>query len=135
MKWSKTLLGGVLGGLALMLVNFLLHGVLMAETYRGYPEVFEQEASPSGPVHFAIISVLITIFLAIVFAKTRSLWARGIAGGLVFGLLVGMTHFFTNFYDTLVYDGFPYYLAWCHGAMDAVAFAAAGAVLGLVLKS
>jgi hypothetical protein len=44
-----------------------------------------------------------------------------------------MTHFFYNFFDALVYEGFPYYLAWCHGTIDAIAFATSGAVLGLMI--
>jgi hypothetical protein len=132
MNWSKVLLGGVLGGIAMMLVNFVMHGVIMADTYRRYPEVFAQEET--GPAWFALTSVLIAIVLAILFARTRRAWASGIAGGAAFGLLVGMTHFFANFYDALVYEGFPYYLAWCHGGMDAIAFTVGGAVLGLVIK-
>jgi hypothetical protein len=132
MNWSKTLIGGVLGGLAMMVVNFVMHGVIMADTYREHPDVFEQEGG--GPAWFAMISVLIGIALAILFTKTRSSWTKGVAGGAVFGLLVGTTHFFMNFFDALVYDGFPYFLAWCHGGMDAIAFTVAGVVLGLVIK-
>jgi len=129
---GKTFLAGVLGGLAMMLANFVLHGVIMADTYRRYPEVFEQEGG--NPAWFAGISVLIGIALALLFARTRRSWSRGLAGGAVFGLMIGMIHFFGNFFDALVYEGFPYYLAWCHGAMDAIAFTLAGAVLGLVIK-
>jgi hypothetical protein len=133
MNWSKTLLGGVLAGVTMMLANFVMHGILMADTYRQYPDVFEQE--PSSPAWFAGICVLIGIVLAVLFARTRRSWAAGVAGGAAFGLLVGMTHFFANFFDVLVYEGFPYYLSWCHGAMDAVVFTLAGVVLGLTVKS
>jgi hypothetical protein len=129
---GKTILGGVLGGLAMMLVNFVMHGLIMADTYRRYPDLFEQEGG--GPAWFTLVCVAIGLALAILFAKTRRSWAAGIAGGAAFGFLVGMTHFFANFFDALVYKGFPYYLAWCHGGMDAIAFTVGGAVLGLVIK-
>jgi hypothetical protein len=132
MNWSKALLGGTLGGVAMMIVDFITHGVILADTYRRYPEVFEQEEG--GPLWFTLICILIGIVLGILFAKTRSSWAKGVAGGIAFGFLVGMTHFFRNFFDSLVYAGFPYYLSWCHAAIDALAFAVAGAVLGLVIK-
>lgn len=132
MSWSKTILGGILGGIAMMLVDFVAHGVILADTYRSYPEVFEQEGG--GPLWFTLICILIGIALAILFARTRRSFAKGVAGGLMFGFLAGAVQFFTNFFDALVYDGFPYYLAWCHGAIDLIAFTAAGAVLGLVLK-
>lgn len=131
MNWGKTLLGGVVGGIAMMIANFVMHGVIMADTYRRYPEVFEQEEV--GPLWFTLICVLIGVVLGILFAKTRRSWAKGLAGGVAFGFLVGMTHFFANFFDALVYQGFPYYLAWCHGGMDAIAFTVAGAVMGLVI--
>ena len=129
---AKTLLAGVLAGLAIMLANFVMHGLIMGQTYTRYPEVFNQEAT--NPAWFALVSVLIAIVLAVLFAKTRGAWAKGLGGGAVFGLLVGMTHFFSNFYDSLVYEGFPYFLAWCHGGMDAIAFTLGGVVLGLVIK-
>ncbi|HVR29910.1 MAG TPA: hypothetical protein VMS86_10305, partial [Thermoanaerobaculia bacterium] len=66
---AKTLLAGVLGGLAMMLANFVMHGLIMGETYTRYPDVFTQE--PSNPAWFALVSVLIGIVLAILFAKTR----------------------------------------------------------------
>jgi hypothetical protein len=133
MNWSKTLLAGILGGIAMMAVDFVTHGVLLADTYRRYPEVFEQEEG--GPLWFTLICILIGIVLAILFTKTRRVWANGVAGGLAFGLLVGMTHFFSNFFDALVYDGFPYYLSWCHATIDAIAFTASGVVLGLMIRN
>jgi hypothetical protein len=129
---GKTILGGILGGLAMMLANFVMHGVIMADTYRRYPEVFSQEAT--NPAWFTLVCVLIGIALAILFARTRGSWAKGLTGGVAFGLLVGIIHFFSNFFDSMVYEGFPYFLAWCHGGMDAIAFTVAGAVLGLVIK-
>jgi hypothetical protein len=95
--------------------------------------VFEQE--DGGPLWFTLICVLIGVVLGILFAKTRRSWAKGVAGGVAFGFLVGMTHFFANFFDALVYEGFPYYLSWCHGTIDAIAFAASGVVLGLMIPS
>jgi hypothetical protein len=133
MSWSKTLLGGVLGGIAMMAVDFVTHGVLLADTYRRYPEVFEQEGG--GPLWFTLICILIGVVLGLLFARTRRSWAKGVGGGIAFGLLVGMAFFFRNFFDALVYDGFPYYLAWCHGTIDVIAFAAAGAVLGLMIRA
>jgi hypothetical protein len=133
MSRPKTLLAGALSGIAMMAVNFVTHGVLLADTYRRYPEVFDQEGG--GPLWFTLICVLIGVALAILFAKTRRSWAAGIAGGLVFGALVGVVQFFTNFFDALVYEGFPYYLAWCHGTIDVIAFTASGAVLGSMIRS
>ena len=129
---GKTLVGGILAGLVMMVANFVMHGVIMADTYTRYADVFTQEGG--NPAWFAVVSVLIGVVLAILFRRTRRTWASGVVGGIVFGLLVGATHFFMNFYDALVYEGFPYYLAWCHGGMDLIAYALGGATLGAVVK-
>ena len=134
MNWTKTLIAGILGGVVLMIVNFVLHAVILGSTYMEYPEVFSQDESLIGIVWFLVLSVLVAITLAILFAKTRKCWAAGLKGGLIFGLVAGLTHFFPNFYDALVIEGFPYYLVWCHGVSDLISIALAGAVMGLVLK-
>lgn len=132
MNWGKILLAGVLGGIVMMIANFVMHGIIMGSTYMEYPEVFVQEETGVG--WFALVSVMIGIGLAILFAKTRLSWASGLVGGAAFGAIVGLTHFFQNFYDALVYEGFPYFLAWCHGGMDLIAFALGGASMGFILQ-
>ena len=97
MNWSKILIAGIVGGIVLMIVNVVLHGFVLGSTYMRYPEVFNQEES--GMVWFAVLSVVIAITLAILFAKTRKCWGAGLKGGLIFGLVAGLTHFFPNFYD------------------------------------
>ena len=41
---------------------------------------------------------------------------------------------FGNFYNPLVIDGFPYYLAWCHGGITLIGSVVGGAVVGLMIK-
>ncbi len=134
MNWSKTLIAGVVGGIVLWIVNFVLHGVILGSTYMEYPEVFSQDESTIGILWFLCLSVAVAVTLAILFAKTRKCWAAGLKGGLIYGLVAGLTHFFPNFYDSLVIEGFPYFLAWYHGACDLISIALAGAAMGLVLK-
>ena len=134
MNWSKTLIAGVVGGIVLWLVNFVLHGVILGSTYVEYPEVFSQDESSINILWFLVVSVAVAITLAILFAKTRKCWGAGLKGGLIFGLVAGLTHVFPNLYDALVIEGYPYYLAWCHGACDLISIALAGASMGLVLK-
>ena len=132
MNWPKTLLAGVLAGLAMNIANFVMHGLIMGSTYMSHPDLFVQE--DGGIAWFFVVSIAIGIALAILFAKTRGSWAAGLAGGATFGLIAGLVPFFLNFYDALVYNGFPYYLAWCHGGMDIIASVLGGAVMGLVIK-
>ena len=131
MNWTKALIAGVASGVALWLADFVMHGFIMGATYAKYP-VFTQEAA--NPLHFLLVSVFITVFAAILFAKTRGSWGAGLKGGATYGFWLGMVSFFTTFYSPLVLEGFPYYLSWCQGGINLIGFVIVGVVLGLVYK-
>ena len=131
MNWSKILVGGVAAGIVMSVVEFLLHGVVMRSTYEKYPDVFRADA---GPVYFVFVAVCVAIAAAILFARTRACWGEGAKGGATYGFFVGLLAFFTFFYNPLVYEGYPYYLAWCSGSITLIAIIIAGSVLGLVIK-
>ncbi len=132
MNWGKVLIGGVAAGIAMTIADFVLHGMIMSKTYMGLPEVFTQEQA--NPLYFVLIAVCLSLGAAMLFAKTRQSWAGGVAGGATFGAFLGVFAFFPSFYDPLVIDGFPYFLAWCHGGIAFIGTVVAGAVLGLIIK-
>jgi hypothetical protein len=132
MKWSKIAVGGLVAGIVVSLVNYLLHGVIMAGAYTKYSSVFSQQQA--NPVWFFVVAIAIAFFFTILFAKTRECWAQGAKGGMVYGFWLGMVAFFGNFYYPLVIDGFPYHLAWCHGGIDLIVAVVGGAVVGLIIK-
>lgn len=132
MNWTRVLLGAVAGGVALNLVSFVSHGLILADTYRTYDQVFEQE--PANPAFFVVTSLILGLVAAVLFAKTRASWRSGLTGGILFGLLVGLLPGFTNFFWPIVFAGFPYHLAWCWLGIDVLSYGAAGAVFALIIK-
>lgn len=132
MNWSKAILAGVVGGIVMTIADFVTHGMIMASTYMKYPEVFRQDEA--GVHYFFLVGIMISIMAAILFGKTRSAWADGLMGGVTFGFFLGLVVYFTNFYNPLVIEGFPYYLSWCWGAINVISFVVLGAVLGLMMK-
>ena len=132
MNWSKTLIAGVVAGIALNLTEWVLHGFVMAGTYMKYPDVFDQE--PANPLHFLLVAVCIALVAAMLFSKSRASWADGVKGGATFGAFLGLFGFFTHFYSPMVIDGFPYYLAWCQGGITFIGMVIVGVVLGAVIK-
>lgn len=132
MNWSKVLLAGVLAGIATWVADFVMHGILLADTYVKYSDVFTQEQA--SPFSFLAISLSIGITAAILFGKTRDSWAPGPKGGATYGFFLGLVAFFTPFYNSLVIDGWPYYLSWCHGGINVIDGVVGGLVLGLVYK-
>lgn len=131
MSWGKAILAGIVGGFVVSVADWVLHGVVMADTYTKY-SVFSQ--TQANPLWFVVIAILIGIFAAILFAKTRTSWAESWKGGATFGFWLAMTAFFANFYYPLVLAGFPYYLSWCWGGINVIEGVIGGAVLGLIYK-
>ncbi len=131
MNWSRAILAGVVGGIVVSVANFVMHGIIMANTYMKYPVFTQEEANP---LWFFLIAILIAIAAAILFARTRACWGEGIGGGVSYGFWVGLVGFFGPFYNPLVIEGFPYFLAWCHGGILLIGFVVLGAVLGVMVK-
>lgn len=132
MNWMKALVAGVAGGIVVTVVNFVIHGFIMANTYLKYPIFAVQE--PANPVHFPLVAIFIAIPAAVLFAKTRNAWPSGLMGGLSCGFWIGMVAFFMQFYHPMVLEGFPYYLAWCWGGINLIGFLVLGAVMGILYK-
>jgi hypothetical protein len=133
MNWTRIALAGVAAGLVTWISDFVLHGMVMRSTYMGLSQVFTQ--TESNPAWFLLIAVTICVMAALLFARTRGSWGAGWKGGLTFGFFLGLVIFFQRFYDPLVVDGYPYYLAWCQGGISMIDSLLAGAVLGAVIKS
>lgn len=133
MNWSKTILAGVAAGVAMTIADYITHGMIMANTYTKYPDVFRQDQA--APYYFFLVGIMVSIMAAILFGKTRAAWAEGLMGGATFGFFLGLVAYFTNFYNPLVIEGFPYYLSWCWGAIGVISFVVMGAVLGLIMKT
>ncbi len=131
MDWKKALLAGLAGGVALSITEFIMHAVIMANTYTKYPVFTQEEANP---LYFVLIAVCIGLFAGILFGKTRQSWADGFKGGATYGFFLGMVLFFVRFYDSLVYEGYPYYLSWCQGGINLIGLVIAGAVLGIIYR-
>jgi hypothetical protein len=132
MNWSKTIIAGVVGGIVMTLYDSVMHGMIMAGAYRKYPEVFRQ--NDAGVHYFFLVGIMIAIMAAILFSKTRAVWADGLIGGVTFGFYTGLVGFFTHFYQPLTIEGFPYHLSWCWGGITLIGFMILGAVFGLMIQ-
>ena len=132
MNWTRIALAGVAAGIVTWISDFVLHGIVMAPTYRRLSQVYSQ--TQANPAWFLLIAFTICFMAALLFARTRGSWAPGWMGGLRFGLFLGLVLFFQGFYNPLVIDGFPYYLSWCQGGISMIDSLLAGAVIGSIVK-
>lgn len=133
MNWARIALAGVAAGLVTWISDFVLHGMVMGPTYQRLSQVYTQ--TQANPAWFLLVGVTICFMAALLFARTRGSWAAGWAGGLRFGFFLGLVIFFQRFYDPLVIDGYPYYLAWCQGGISMIDSLLAGTVIGSILKA
>jgi len=133
MNWTRIVLAGAAAGLVTWISDFVQHGMVMAPTYKRLSAVYSQ--TEVNPAWFLLVSFFICLMAALFFARTRASWAAGWKGGLSFGFFLGLVIFFQRFYDPMVIDGYPYYLAWCQGGISMIDSLLAGAVIGSILKS
>jgi len=131
MNWTRALVAGIVGGIVVSIANFVMHGIIMQATYMKYPVFTREEANP---LWFFVVAIFIALPAAVVFSRTRSIWGKGIAGGLSFGFWIGLIAFFREFYNPLVLEGYPYYLGWCQGGIALIGFLVLGVVLALMVK-
>jgi hypothetical protein len=130
MNWSKALISGVVGGVAVAVYNAVTHGFIMAGEYAKVAH-FRADASP---VWFVVLAILAGAVAGILFAKSRASWAAGPKGGMAFGLWLGLIAFLMAFYLPLTQKDFPYYLTWCMGSIDLIGWIVFGAVVGAMNK-
>lgn len=134
MQWSKALIAGAVGGVVNAVYGFVMHVLIMGNTYRKYtPEVFREDESTM--MWFIIIPILLGVVGGLFFAKSRSAWAAGLQGGATFGFWVGLIAFVSNFFMPLMITGYPYYLTWCTGAIYLIGWTLVGAVIGAMYKA
>ena len=132
MNWMKTLIAAVVGGVAMWLTSFVLHGLVMGNTYMKYPDVFSQEQT--NPLLFLLVEFLIAVPAAVIFARTRGCWSAGVVGGLTFGFWLGLVGSFAQLFSPLVMEGFPYYMGWCWFGINLIVSLALGAVFGIMIR-
>ncbi len=128
-RWA---IAGIVAGIVGWLVDFVLHGMMLGDTYARLDTVFSQ--TQSSPFSFLAISLATYLLLAYLFHRTRGAWAAGPVGGIVFGVLMGLVATFGNLYDPIVIADFPYYLAWCQGGAAMINGAIGGAILGALIS-
>jgi hypothetical protein len=132
MNWTKVILAGLASGIVATMANYVMHGMILGNTYQKYALFTKEEANP---LWFFLVGICIGLAAAVLFAKTRGAWANGVVGGATFGFFLGLVSFFLPFYDSLVLEGFPYFLSWCWGGVNVIGFVIYGVILGAVYKS
>jgi|SRR3990172_2681538 len=131
MNVKKLLLATVVVGVVMNIVDFLVQGQLLAGLYATLP-LFKREPPIPWLVFGDFVSALVFVW---VYDRVQSSFGGGVKGGATYGLYAGiLINFPTWIFAHLIFEGFPYSLAWTWTLVGVVWCVIAGAVAGALYK-
>ena len=131
MNVKKLLLATVVVGVVMNIVDFLVQGQLLAGLYATLP-LFKTEPPIPWLVFGDFVSALVFVW---VYDRVQSSFGGGVKGGATYGLYAGiLINFPTWIFAHLIFEGFPYSLAWTWTLVGVVWCVIAGAVAGALYK-
>lgn len=94
LNFSRILLGGVLGGIAMFIVGMIIHGVILHDNYMYLSQkgiiVNEENAAEWKMILHHVYLIFSGIVLAVLYALLRNSTGKGIKTAVIGGLLVGL---------------------------------------------
>jgi hypothetical protein len=130
MDFKRFLAIGIAVGIAANVIDFVVHGNLLADYYAQAP--FRQDT----PVGWMILSDFVAAFVfAWFYLAVAGSFAPGWAGGATMGFYTGVLVIFpAAIFMHLMFQGFPYFLSWIWIVYGVVWYVCAGAIAGLINK-
>ena len=130
MDFKKFLAIGLAVGIAANIVDFLVHGQLLADFYTHPP--FRQGVNPG----WMILSDFVAAFVfAWFYLAVAGSFAPGMPGGATMGFYTGVLLIFpAAILMHLMFEGIPYYLAWIWIFYTVAWYVCAGVIAGAINK-
>jgi len=131
MNVKKLLLATVVVGVVMNIVDFVVHGQLLAGYYANLT-LMKKET----PIHWLVIGDFVAALVFVwVYDRVLSSFGGGPKGGATYGLYAGiLVNFPTWIFAHLLFEGLPYGLAWTWTLVGVVWCVIAGAVAGALYK-
>lgn len=130
MDFKKCLTIGVVVGIVVTVIDFVVQGRLLAGYYTQAP--FRQDINMAWVVvgDFAAALVFAWVYLAV-----AGSFAPGITGGATMGFYAGvLVNFPAAIFMHLMFQGFPYVLSWIWILYGVLWYVCAGAIAGAMNK-
>ena len=130
MDFKKLFAIGMAVGVAANVIDFAVHGNLLASFYAHPP--FRQDVNPG----WMILSDFVAGFVfAWFYLAVASSFAPGVSGGMTMGFYTGVLVIFpAAIFMHLMFEGFPYYLSWIWIFYTVAWYVCAGAIAGAINK-
>jgi len=132
MNVKKLLIASVVVGVVFNVLDFVVHGQLLAPTYAKLTGLFRTDM----PVPYLVIGDFVGALVFVwVYDKIRGSFGPGPSGGAIYGLYAGvLVNFPTWIFLNLLFVGFPYTLSWVWTIYGIVSSVIAGAVAAAMYK-
>ena len=130
MDFRKFLTIGIAVGIAANVVDFVVHGNLLADYYARPP--FRQDV---GMVWMIISDVVAAFVFAWFYLAVAGSFGPGVPGGATMGFYTGVLVIFpAAILMHLMFEGFPYFLSWIWIVYGVAWYVCAGAIAGALNK-
>src|SRR3989339_465663 len=126
---KKVLLGGVAVFITLEVLDFLIHGVLLASTYTSLASLWRSDMQSKMWIMW-IVTFIGSFLFAFIFSKGYE--NKGLAEGLRYGFYIGVWMSIGFAYGTYAMIAIPYSLALQWFIYGVIEYMIAGVVLALV---
>jgi hypothetical protein len=132
MNLKKLLVAALAVGLAMNVVDFVVHGNLFENVYYSQIPIFRRD----NVVPFLVLGDFIAAFVFVwVYDRVRGAFDAGAAGGATYGLYAGvLMNFPANIFTHLLIKDFPYALSWAWTIYGVVLSVILGAVAGAIYR-
>jgi hypothetical protein len=126
MDLKKLFTIGLTVGIAANVIDFVVHGQLLASYYAQPP--FRQDTNPGWLVLGDFVGAFVFAWFYLAVAGS---FAPGVSGGATMGFYTGVLVIFPSaIFMHLMFQGFPYYLSWIWIGYGVVYYVCAGAIAG-----
>lgn len=108
MKWKAFLLASLAVFVALQILDYLIHGVILMPTYESLKHIFRPDMGTKTWI-FVLVGLIWSVLFTLIFVKGYE--ARGWLEGVRFGLLIGLFWAIPMAYGSYAMYPIPYSLA------------------------
>ncbi|HEY7925173.1 MAG: hypothetical protein ACHP85_15690 [Burkholderiales bacterium] len=131
MNVKKLLLATVVVGVVMNVVDFVVQGQLLAGYYANLALMKKEP-----PIPLLVLGDFVAVLVFVwVFDRVRGSFAGAAKGGAIYGLYSGiLINFPTWIFAHLLFEGYPYGLAWTTTLIGVAWCVIAGAIAGLIYK-
>jgi len=132
MNIKKLVYAALAVGVAMNVVDFVVHGNLFETIYYSQLPIFRRD----NTVPFLVFGDFVAAFVFVwVYDRVRGSFSSGVAGGATYGLYAGiLVNFPANIFLHLLIVDFPYALTWAWTIYGVVLGVMLGAIAGAIYR-